>query len=132
MANGFFSELLPQWLVDWLREHSPQLLLSPHYTIQIMNATVHTVFSEINVFYKRKGQNGIVFLTQANVEPGESRYYDLGPCEDMESYVIGFFFGEDLVAQLPPAGAGNMTPALASQYKPADQDPCADGWAIAD
>lgn len=128
MANGF---LLPQWLLDLLRNHT-RLILRPHYTVQITNLTAHVVFSEINVFYKRVNMNGVVFLSQTNVEPGESRFFDLGPCPEMESYVVGFFFGEELVAQLPPAGQGNMTPQLASQFKPSDQDPCADGWAISD
>jgi len=122
--------MLPQWMLDVLA----RLLIpfTPHYTVKISNFTAQTVFSEINIFYKRVNQSGVVFLTQTNIQPGEFRYYDLGPCSEMESYVVGFFFGVNLVAQLPPEGQGNMTPALASQYKPADQDPCLDGWGISD
>jgi hypothetical protein len=98
-----------------------------YYTVEVINSTADTTFDEIDVFYKRVGQSGIVFLTQKLVAPGETRYFNLGPCSQMESYVVGFFVGADLVAQVPPEGQGNITP----DTKP-DAEPCADSWTISD
>ena len=60
--------------------------------------------------------------------PGDIAEFLLGLCRDVESYVIGFFIGDDLVAQHPPSG--NLTPQLASVLNPTDTDPCADSWSI--
>ncbi len=124
------KRLLSPWLLDLLERWG--FHIQRDYTIQIANATSNTTFDEVDVFYKRVGLPGVVFLTEKQVAPGQARYFDLGACSEMESYVVGFFIGDDLVAQLPAEGDGNMTPARASQLKPADVDACADAWAITD
>jgi len=98
-----------------------------YYTVSVINATTDTTFDEIDIFYKRVGQTGIVFLTQQAAAPGETRYFNLGPCSQMGGYVVGFFVGSDLVAQIPPEGQGNVTPDTK-----ADGQPCADSWVISD
>lgn len=121
--------LWPAWVSRLLEKLG--YILESDYTVQITNATTDTIFSEIDIFYNRTNQPGVVILTDANIGPGETRYFDLGKCALMESYVVGFFVGQDLVAQLPADGS-NMTPESASMYKPSDQDRCVDGWAISD
>jgi hypothetical protein len=99
------------------------------YVVRFVNQTT-TTFDEVWIFYKRKGQNGVVSLNKNGLLPGEVTDFELGPCQYMESYVIGVFIGEDLVAQLPAPGDGNMTPERASQLNPLDVDPCSDIWEI--
>lgn len=70
------------------------------YRVNIRNLTTD-VFDQIVVFYKRVGKPGVVFLKEVNVKAGEFRGFVLGPCPEMESYVIGFFQGDNMVAQLP-------------------------------
>jgi hypothetical protein len=97
------------------------------YLVDVNNQTTDT-FSEIVVFYKRLGLPGVVYLSARDVGPGKVSSFVCGLCKDFESYVVGFFLGPNLVAQIP--GAGNMTPALASQLNPTDVDPCIDAWMI--
>jgi hypothetical protein len=110
----------------------PPTILAPGqamYLVYVRNLTPDT-FSEIVVFYKRIGQTGVVYLREENVRPAEYRAFALGLSEVMESYVIGFFQGDQLVAQLPRADEGNMTPVRASLENPDDKDPAADWWTI--
>jgi hypothetical protein len=97
------------------------------YTVNILNTTTDT-FDEIVVMMKRINQTGIVFLVNEGVAPGETAQYLLGLCRDVESYVVGFYIGDTEVFKFP--AQGNLTPALASQLKPSDTDPCADSWLI--
>jgi hypothetical protein len=97
------------------------------YTVDILNTTTDT-FDEIVVMMKRVNQTGIVFFVNEGVAPGDTAQYFLGLCRDVESYVVGFYIGNTEVAKFP--AEGNLTPALASQLKPADTDPCADSWLI--
>jgi len=48
----------------------------------------------------------------------------------MESYVIGFFIGDEMVHQFPASGDGNMTPQRASMENPDDSDATVDWWTI--
>ena len=100
------------------------------YTVSVTNRTVDTIFDRFVCFYNRVGQSGVVFLEQLIVIPNETRVFNLGPCGEMQSYVIGFFVDDDLVAKIPLSG--NMTPALASMVSPGDVSPCEDSWAIFD
>lgn len=120
-------QLLPAWLKEFLQHLG--IVLHTSYTVEIVNATASTTFDEVDIFYKRVGQPGVVFLT-TQLAPNEKYYFNLGPCNEMESYVVGFFVGETLVIKIPPEG--NMTPELASQIKPSDTDSCADAWLITD
>lgn len=97
------------------------------YHINVNNQSADT-FTQIVVFYKRVGKAGVVFLKAEQVQPGQVVGFMCGLCTDLESYVVGFFIDDELVAQLP--ATGNMTPALASQLNPTDTDPCIDSWAI--
>jgi hypothetical protein len=99
------------------------------YRVIVRNATPDT-FTEIVVFYKRVGQSGVVFLREENVGPAEARGFVLGIAGQMESYVIGFFIGDEMVAQWPASGDGNMTPQRASIDNPDDTDPTVDWWTI--
>jgi hypothetical protein len=99
------------------------------YRVFVRNATPDT-FTEIVVFFKRVGQSGVVFLREENVGPAEVRGFVLGIAALMESYVIGFFIGDDMVAQWPASGDGNMTPQRASIENPDDTDPTVDWWTI--
>jgi hypothetical protein len=98
------------------------------YTVTVTNSTPE-FFDQVVIFYKRVGLNGVVFLQETGFVPGDIRIFRLGVCKDMESYALGFFQGEDMVARLPDEGS-NMTAALASQINPTDTDPCADSWTI--
>ncbi len=98
------------------------------YTVTVANRTTDT-FDQIVVFYKRVNLEGVVFLQEVGVTPGQVVVFRLGACNRMENYVVGFFLGDDLVAKIP--GSGNMTPQLASQLNPTDVEPCADSWSIA-
>lgn len=97
------------------------------YVVAVTNLTQDT-FTQIVVFYKRIGLRGVVFLKNEIVAPGQFSSFLCGLCKDLESYVIGFFIGDDLVFQFP--SQGNMTPELAGQIKPSDSDPCIDSWTI--
>jgi hypothetical protein len=97
------------------------------YRVIVSNLSTDT-FDQIVVFYKRVGLDGVVFLKEENVQPQQVRGFVLGPCLAMESYVVGFFIGDDRVAKLPDSG--NMTPELASQLNPEDTWRCIDAWSI--
>lgn len=97
------------------------------YVVNVNNQTTDT-FTEIVMFYKRVGLPGVVYLSEASVPPSRVSTFVCGLCKNLESYVVGFFIGQDLVAQIP--AQGNMTPALASQLNPTDVYPCADSWMI--
>lgn len=97
------------------------------YKVNINNQTTDT-FTQIVVFYKRIGISGVVYLRANEVTPGQVTSFMCGVCKEFESYVVGFFIGDDLVAQIPETG--NMTPALASALNPSDQYPCIDSWSI--
>ena len=99
------------------------------YVVRFANMT-STTFDEVVVFYKRKFLPGVVYLNHIGLIPGEVTEFELGLCYLMESYVIGVFISDDLVAQLPAAGTGNMTPERAHQVDPTDIDPCVDSWSI--
>lgn len=99
------------------------------YQININNQTTD-IFTQIVVFYKRIGLSGVVYLREENVQPGQISTFVCGLCKEFESYVVGFFIGDELVAQIPTTG--NMTPQLASQLNPSDRDPCIDSWMITD
>jgi|SwirhisoilCB1_FD_contig_21_8816734_length_536_multi_3_in_0_out_0_1 hypothetical protein len=109
-------------------QQSPTQSLST-YVVRFSNMT-STTFDEVVVFYKRKSLSGVVFLNKIGLIPGEVTEFNLGFCYLMESYVIGLFINSELVAQLPAAGDGNMTPERASQFDPSDIDPCVDSWSI--
>ena len=98
------------------------------YTVSVTNRTVDTIFDRFVCFYNRLGKTGVVFLEQLIVIPGETRVFNLGPCEEMQSYVTGFFVDDELVAKIPQSG--NMTPALASMLNPSDVSRCEDSWGI--
>jgi hypothetical protein len=102
---------------------------SRSYRVYVTNATAET-FSEIVIFYKRRGLPGVVYLSERDVGPGRVIAFLLGDASSMESYVVGFFLDGDLVQQIPTSG--NMTPALASMLNPTDADPCLDAWLISD
>ncbi|WP_120575806.1 MULTISPECIES: hypothetical protein [unclassified Corallococcus] len=104
-------------------------LLEDIYTVTVRNLTSADWF-DIVVFYKRVGLSGVVYLEAFDVQPNAAPVFQMGVCSQMESYVVGFFIGDDLVAQIP--SSGNMTPTLASIYNPSDIEPCADSWSIAD
>ena len=70
------------------------------YVVRFANMT-STTFDEVVVFYKRKFLPGVVYLNHIGLIPGEVTEFELGLCYLMESYVIGVFIGDDLVAQLP-------------------------------
>jgi hypothetical protein len=97
------------------------------YLINVNNQTSDT-FTEIVVFYKRLLTPGVVFLKADQVQPGTLTGFMCGLCKEFESYVVGFFIGSQLVAQIP--ATGNMTPALASSLNPTDVYPCIDSWSI--
>jgi hypothetical protein len=104
------------------------LVTLPFYTVTVTNRTTEDIFTRIVVFYKRLNLSGVVFLEQLIVIPNESRVFNLAFCDQMESYVVGFFIDDDLVAKIP--GQGNMTPQLASQLNSTDFYPCEDSWSI--
>lgn len=97
------------------------------YHINVNNQTTDT-FTQIVVFYKRIGMPGVVFLKDEEVQPTQVVSFMCGLCKELESYVVGFFIGDELVAQIP--ATGNMTPGLASQLNPTDRYPCVDSWMI--
>lgn len=99
------------------------------YKINIANQTTDT-FTRIELFYKRVGLPGLVYLTEENFIPGQTVTFVCGLCKNMESYAIAFLIGEDLVAKIPEQGS--MTPARASVMKPSDKDPCSDSWIISE
>jgi hypothetical protein len=99
------------------------------YLVNVNNQSSDT-FTQIVVFYKRIGLSGVVFLKAENVQPGQVAGFVCGLSKNLESYVIGFFLGDDLVQQIP--STGDMTPALASILNPTDTDPCIDSWMITD
>jgi NleD-like pathogen effector protein (putative zinc metallopeptidase) len=96
------------------------------YRVNINNQST-SVFDQIVIFYNRVGQDGVVFLQEVNVQPGEVRGFVLGQCDQMESYVVGFFIGDNEVAKFPDSG--NMTPALAQQLHPTAPW-CVNSWSI--
>ncbi|MBE4752312.1 hypothetical protein G4177_29515 [Corallococcus sp. ZKHCc1 1396] len=108
---------------------APGPMLDTLYTVTVRNLTSADWF-DIVVFYKRVGLSGVVYLEAFDVQPNAAPVFQMGVCSQMESYVVGFFIGDDLVAQIP--SSGNMTPTLASIYNPSDIEPCADSWSIAD
>lgn len=108
---------------------SPGSMLEDIYTVTVRNLTLADWF-DIVIFYKRVGLSGVVYLEAFDVQPNAAPVFQMGLCSQMESYVVGFFIGDDLVAQIP--SSGNMTPSLASIYNPSDIWPCADSWSIAD
>lgn len=122
-----FAESIVALLKQWAATKNPAPVAN--YNVQVTNGSSDT-FTELNIFYKRLGQPGVVFLTYPNVVPLDTKFYDLGPCPQMESYVVGFFIGEELVAKIP--SSGNMTPQLATALSPTDQNACADSWRITD
>jgi hypothetical protein len=101
------------------------------YVVYIRNGSTST-FTEVVFFYKRRSLPGVVFLREEVFAPQQIAGFALGLAEDMESYVIGFFLGDELVAQMPPKGDGNMTALRASIYNPDDQDAAGDWWTIED
>lgn len=70
------------------------------YTVTVRNSTTD-VFDDLVLFYKTKGQAGVTYLHSGTVMPGEAVPFALGPCGAMESYAIGFFIGNDMVATFP-------------------------------
>ena len=98
------------------------------YRVNINNQST-SVFDQIVIFYNRVGQDGVVFLQEVNAQPGEVRGFVLGQCDQMESYVVGFFIGDNEVAKFPDSG--NMTPDLAHQLHP-DAPWCVNSWSISD
>jgi hypothetical protein len=98
------------------------------YSVNVRNLTPDTTFDSIDLFYKRRGLDGLVYLTEPNVGPGQIAPFVLGSCNQMESYVVAFIIGGEPVARFPDQG--NMTPELASQLSPGDKEPCADSWSI--
>lgn len=123
-----FSPAIITDLLEALHSQVPILELSK-YTVRVINST-STTFDEVVIFYKNKSLNGVVFLHKVGLIPNEVYDFEFSFCYLMESYVIGFFIGEDLVAQLPGPGQGNMTPERASQLDPSDIDKCVDSWEI--
>jgi hypothetical protein len=99
------------------------------YTVTIRNQTTDT-FDSIDAFYKRIGQTGLVYLTDPQVNPGDITVFRMGPCKNLESYVIAFVIQGNLVASIPPQGQGNMTPARASAESTGDVFLCQDSWRI--
>lgn len=98
------------------------------YTVTIRNATT-VRFDRVVLFYKRKNQPGVVFLQELDVAPGEARVFVLEIARLVESYVVGCFRDDQMVARLPGQGQ-EMTAALASTLNPTDTYPAADSWAV--
>jgi hypothetical protein len=93
-------------------------------------------FDEIALFYSQTTDpNRIIFLKQNYVQYGQVATFNLGPCNLVNSYVIGFFVGNQKVATIPDPnnpvfqGQTHITPALDHQIHPNDP-PCTNGWTI--
>jgi hypothetical protein len=78
------------------------------YKVTVTNLST-TTFSEVTLFYKRRGLDGIVYIRWNDVVPAAIVEYVCGLTQDLESYVIGFFDNDKLVAQIPETG--NLYPS---------------------
>lgn len=96
------------------------------YSVWVENQTEITV-SEMIVFYLQRGSSVMQMRQIIPVLPGGIAMFELGQCSVMESYSLGIFVGDDMVARVPEPGQ-SMTPELATQYHPWDNDPCKDTW----
>lgn len=116
--NGALTQVVKEVLGGTLR--------TEQYSVVIENDTGDTTFTEIAIFFRQ----GVDLLTQnfLNVAPGQIKTFHLGDCHTMQSYAVGFWIGNDMVARIPEEG--NMTAELASQLDPSDTLPCSDGWEI--
>lgn len=98
-----------------------------YYTVNVKNSS-QEVFDHVVCFFNFTDKTGVGLWREWIVAPGDVRTFNLGICGSMKSYVLGFFQGDKLVFQFPDAG--DMTPQLASQIRPADTERCADSWEI--
>lgn len=103
-----------------------QNLANIRYSVWVENQTEITV-TEMVVFYLQRGSNVMQMRQIIPVLPGGIAMFELGQCTQLESYSLGIFIGDELVARVPQPGQ-NMTPELATQYHPWDNDPCKDTW----
>lgn len=133
-ARGIIASRSPApdrlWGSNAMRSHarlSRPSSTAPAYTVTIRNASTET-FSEIVAFYKRINLPGVVFLASYEVQPQAQPVFQMGLCSQLESYVVGFFIQDELVAKIP--ARGNMTPQLASVFNPSDTYACEDSWSI--
>jgi hypothetical protein len=100
---------------------------SAFYTVTITNLT-GDFWPELDIFYKVVNASGAadILAIEQSVPSGDTRVFTLGLCSEMASYLVTGFDGPDLLFRFPDQGV--MTPTLASQVRPADQNPCADAW----
>lgn len=97
--------------------------------------TCLTPFDQIALFYSQTDNpNNVYFLAQNNVVVGQVVVFNLGPCNLLDKYNIGFFIGDQMVDSIPNSdpifqGQGSVTPALDHQIHPNDP-PCSSGWSI--
>lgn len=97
-----------------------------HYSVWVENQT-EIVVDEMIVFFKQRGDNVMQMRQVIPVLPGGIALFDIGMCSAMESYSLGIFIDNELVARIPAEGL-SMTPELAELYHPWDKDPCKDTW----
>jgi hypothetical protein len=96
--------------------------------VRIRNASTVT-FSEVVLFYRVQGQEGVTFLGTGALAPDESVVFPLCTLAAMGGYSVGFFMGTQLVARIPADG-GNMTAGRAAQEDPDRVNAHSDSWAI--
>lgn len=98
------------------------------YRVTFENYSGETL-SEVVAFWRSPTSALAGQTSEANVTAGTARTLNLGQCNLLVSYVLGVFVDGHRVLRLPPEGQ-EMTPALASQLHPQDDQPCADSWAL--
>lgn len=80
-----------------------------YYTVTMVN-NLGFMLPHIALFYKRRGLDGVVFLSADVIQPGEAVVFRLGICSEMESYSFGLFDDIDgdgeieLVLKFPETG----------------------------
>jgi len=105
-------------------------LAASTYLVSVTNHTKDT-FDEIALFYSAKNFTGIKTLIKNTVGRGQQVIFDLGACDNMLSYSMGFFVGTKMVTAIGDAASGGpMTPQKRSLMDPTDHLPCADSWGI--
>ncbi len=104
-----------------------------NYVVRVINYFPQVV-DEVALFFKRNSDNPAApshFTWMTNVLPGQTRFFNLGACSDLQSYALGAFIGSEAVVTIPPPGTGPMTPARAAlQYPQNHVGPCEDRWPL--
>ena len=120
-------------LIELMTSLQPAVRAAGTYTVHVTNNR-NAVIDEVRLFFKRNSDDpgAAVHNTWAtNVQPGQTRFFDLGPCSDLQSYAFGAWIGNQTIVSIPPPGTGPLTPARAAQDFPQNHvGPCEDRFPL--